>query len=297
MKTTQTAYTVDTSDERIREILDANDKTFEELDSIPSADRLTYSNGFYVYCTALFIDIRGSSSLPKNHTRPVLAKIYRSYLSECVAILNQDENCREVFITGDCVSGIFDTPTKDSVSQTLFRAGQLNTMLNLLNWRLEQKGYTPINCGIGIDYGRALMLKAGYKGSGISEIIWMGDVVNKASNLCHQGSKGYRKAIQVSPVVHSNIRDDYKALLSPVSETLLDLGDPKAYEGDLVATVMNDEVEAKKQSRGLGLAAAILAGAPSPRGALGTLLTDGYAPPQGGLGLISIPRKRGLFDL
>ncbi len=297
MKTTQTAYTVDTSDERIREILDANDQTFEELNSIPSADRLTYSNGFYVKCTALFIDIRGSSSLPQNHTRPVLAKIYRSYLSECVAILNQDENCREVFITGDCVSGIFDTPTQDKVSQTFFRAGQLNTMLNLLNWRLEQKGYTPINCGIGLDYGRALMLKAGYKGSGINEIIWMGDVVNNASNLCHQGNKGYRKAIQVSSVIHSNIRDDYKKLLSGVGDTIFDALDPKVYEGDLVATVMNDEVEGKKQGRGLGLAALMLSGGPSHRGTLGTLLTGDYPPPQGGLGLISMPRKRGLFDL
>lgn len=285
MRTSQTAYSVDVSDSRIREILDANDQSFEELDYIPTAERLSYSNGFYVMCTALFIDIRGSSKLPETHTRPVLAKIYRAYLSECIAILNQDKNCREVFITGDCVSGIFDTTTKDAINDTFFRAGQLNTLLNLLNWRLEQKGYTPIRCGIGIDYGRALMLKAGYKGSGINEIIWMGDVVNNASNLCHQGNKGSRKAIQASAVIHANIRDDYKQLLSGVGDTIFDALDPKVYEGDLSAVEMSGEVEAKKQD--------------ATRDELISTLLTGLRPPQGATlgGLLASTRvKRGLFD-
>jgi class 3 adenylate cyclase len=244
MNTTGAAYKVEDSNARIREILDAGDQCFEELDYIPSADKLTYTNGFYVNCTALFIDIRGSSKLPQMHTRPVLAKIYRAYLSECVAVLNQDPNCREVFINGDCVSGIFDTPLRRNIDFTFFRAAQLNTLLKLLNWRLEQKGYAHIECGIGLDYGRALMLKAGYKGHAINEIIWMGDVVNGASNLCHLGNKGSRKAIQISPVIQQNItREDYLELLAPVRGDGLILSDPTSYEGDLVSVEMNNWIE------------------------------------------------------
>lgn len=62
------------SNDRIKEILYSSEK-FEEVNEIPGRDRLTYSNGFYVNCTALFIDIRGSSQLPDKHTRPVLGKI------------------------------------------------------------------------------------------------------------------------------------------------------------------------------------------------------------------------------
>lgn len=281
MKTTGTAFAVDDCDDRIREILDAADQSFEERDSIPPAEQLTYSNGFYVYCTALFIDIRGSSKLPENHTRPVLAKIYRTYLSECVAILNQDANCREVFINGDCVTGIFDTTTKPAIDSAFFRAAQLNTMLKLLNWRLDQKGYTPIQCGIGIDYGRALMLKAGFRGSGINEIVWMGDVVNNASNLCHQGNKGSRKAIQVSPVVHQNIRDDYKALLDPAYETIFEMANPPCFEGDLVAVTMNSEIEAKQEANRVGLARALM----------------GFQNPnEWALAMNAMARPRGLFD-
>jgi len=280
MKTTGTAFSVENSDSRIREIVDASDQTFEELDYIPSSDRLTYSNGFYVNCTALFIDIRGSSKLPETHNRPVLAKIYRAYLSECVAILNQDQYCREVFITGDCVSGIFDTPTTLGIDSAFFRAGQLNTMLKLLNWRLEQKGYTPIQCGIGIDYGRALMLKAGYYGSGINEIIWMGDVVNSASNLCHQGNRGFRKPIQVSPVIQQNLREDYRILLNPVGDTIFDMANPGCYEGDLFAVEMNGEIEAKQQAKLFDLAQALM----------------GYQPEQVGLGLLAKTKPKGIFD-
>jgi class 3 adenylate cyclase len=274
MKTTGAGYFTEESDTRIREILDASEQAFEELDYIPEAEKLTYTNGFYVNCTALFIDIRGSSKLPESHNRPVLAKIYRAYLSECVAVLNQDTNCREVFINGDCVSGIFETRSKADIDSALFRAGQLNTLMKLLNWRLERKGYAQIKCGIGIDYGRALMLKAGFKGHAINEIIWMGDVVNRASNLCHQGNKGSRKAIQISPTIWQNItRDEYLKLLDPIYGNGSLLSDPTGYEGDLVSVEMNawiEEQQAKQKPKSLNLAA--LLGLDSPQQGGGGLI-------------------------
>ena len=163
MEANYSSYEHSKSDDRMREILDSAE-AFEELGDIPSRSRLTFSNGFYVNCTALFIDIRGSSELASNHTRPVLGKLYRAYLSECVAVMNGDTNCREVFINGDCVSGIFSTPLKADIDNVFSTSAMLNSATQILNWRLEQKGYATFKCGIGIAYGRALMLKAGYKG-------------------------------------------------------------------------------------------------------------------------------------
>jgi len=88
MQTNGTFYDFDKSITRIDEILDKSDKSFEELDYIPSRDKLTYKNGFYVNCTALFVGIKDSSTLPSKHKRPTLAKIYRSYISEVVSIMN-----------------------------------------------------------------------------------------------------------------------------------------------------------------------------------------------------------------
>lgn len=121
MEATNSGYDHIASDSRIRQILDSSE-SFDEVKEIPARSKLTYSNGYYVDCTALFIDIRDSSKLPENHKRPVLGKLYRAYLSECVAVINGDPNCREVFINGDCVSGVLNTPCTSDIDRAFSTA-------------------------------------------------------------------------------------------------------------------------------------------------------------------------------
>lgn len=240
MQTKPSSYDVATSDARIIDILDSAE-SFNEVNSIPARSSLTYSNGFYVNCTAVFIDIRGSSKLTDTHTRPVIGKIYRSYISECVAIMNADENCREVFITGDCVSGIFDSPYTSQIVSAFETAGRLSSVVELLNWRLKKKNYQPITCGIGIAYGRALMIQAGAKGSGVNDVVWVGDVVNEAAHLCHEGNRGLRSSVQVSTDVYINLTDKYKDFCSPVG-----LFPPDNYETDIYNVVMREYLDNEK---------------------------------------------------
>jgi class 3 adenylate cyclase len=258
MKTGQRDYVFNDSDARLNEILDAPAGAYEEVNSIPDRARLTYANGFYVNCTAVFIDIRESSKLTTLHKTPVLGKIYRAYISECIAVLNNFEQCKEVFIAGDCVSGIFNTPLKTDIDEAFFAAGALNSLIRHLNWKLEKKGYTPIRCGIGISYGRALMIKSGFNGSGLNDIVWMGNVVNEASNLCHQGNKNGRQPVQVANVVYENLCDDFKKLVTPVYQNLL--GDTSQYESDLFVVKMQTWLENKMQTSRINSLAAILQG-------------------------------------
>jgi|GEM_PF-300188 len=263
MEANYISYDHEKSDIRIREILDSAE-TFDEVDGIPSRSSLTYSNGFYVNCTALFIDIRGSSKLAASHTRPVLGKLYRAYLSECVAIMNGNSNCGEVFINGDCVSGIFNTIHKSDIDDVFSTAARLYSITRILNWRLEQKGYATFLCGIGMAYGRALMLKAGYSGSGINDVIWMGDVVNEASNLCHDGNRGIRNNLQVSTTVHNNLNDHNKGLLKPVTNAYLHQIDQ--YEGEVIIPEISDYLEdLKKKTEESKRAAALARGGPLSR--------------------------------
>ena len=248
MKATNKPYSIDESDDRLRDILNATDQAFGESDVIPSPDRLTYHNGFHIDCAALFIDIRGSSKLVKKHTRPVLGKIYRAYISECVAVMNQDANCGELIIQGDCVGGVFHTPYKKDIDSVFHRAAQLSSVISHMNWRLGQRGYAQLVCGIGLSYGRALMIKAGHKGSGINDVIWMGNVVNEAAKLCHQGNRGDRSMIQVSSSVQQNLNDHHKGLLRPVRGGIGIILDPVThYEGNIVDSSMEQWVESKKQ--------------------------------------------------
>lgn len=203
METNYKRYNFEFSLSRIDGILNADNKSYQEVGSIPCRSRLTHTNGFYVNCTAVFVDIRDSSKLPQIHNRPVLAKIYRSFISEVVAIFNGNENCREVNVQGDCVWAVFDTPGPADIRDVLFNCAQVNSFINILNFKLQKKGYQGFEVGIGVDYGRALMIKAGYKSSTINEVVWMGDVVNQASNLCAYGSS-YENQTFTHPIIISS---------------------------------------------------------------------------------------------
>ena len=214
MEATHNNYSFEESLSRMDEILNADNKQFDEKDLIPARSSLTYTNGFYVNCTALFVDIIDSSKMTDEHKRPVLAKIYRSFISELVAFFNGYDICKEVNIHGDCVWAVFDTPYKSDIDKVFSAAYGANALVNILNYKLKKKDYLTYDVGIGMDYGRALMIKAGHKGSSINDVVWMGDVVNQA---CHYagyvgktGTWGYN--IFLSNVIYDNLNEDNKKL-------------------------------------------------------------------------------------
>lgn len=237
MKSNYQEYNFEKSRERLDEILNTSDTSFEEVDSIPSRDKLTFTNGFYVNCSALFVDIRSSSKLPSKYRRPTLARIYRAYISEIVAILNSDTNCSEINIHGDSVWGVFNTPYKSDIDRTFRNAYEVSSLIDTINCKLKKKKIDPIEIGIGIDYGRALMIKAGFSGSKINEVVWMGDVVNKASNLCSYGNKSWGdREIMVSSVFYNNLKKDNQDFLVWNSAR-------NCYHGNVIQTGMNNWVK------------------------------------------------------
>lgn len=235
-KSTSYSYKIEDSAQRIDDILSAsNDDYIDNENSIPSRDKLTYKNGYYVNITALFIDIVDSSKLTDGRKRPTLAKMYRCFLSECVAIMNSWTMCKEININGDCVWGVFETPKKSDVDNVISVAAQLNSMVKILNYKLKKKKYDTISIGIGIDDGRALMVKAGYSGSGINDVIWMGDVVNSACHLANKAGRNARKTIIVTAQVYNNLNEHHKGLLNSYTDNNV-----TRYEGDIVRTAMEE---------------------------------------------------------
>jgi class 3 adenylate cyclase len=216
MKSSHISYEFEKSRVRIDEILNTSDTSYEEVDEIPSRDILTFTNGYYINKTsALFVDIRNSSSLPTNYKRPVLARIYRSYISEVVAIINGNSNCAEINIVGDCVWGIFNSQYKYQIDSIFNTAAQVSSIIDVLNCKMKKRNIDPITIGIGIDFGRVLMIKAGYSGSGLNDVVWMGEVVNGASKLCSYGNKTINDyELMVANDFYSNLNEENKKLLT-----------------------------------------------------------------------------------
>lgn len=229
-------YEVEDSASRMDEILNANDNDYvDNGNTIPARDKLTYKNGYYVDITAIFIDIVDSSKLTDGHRRPALAKMYRAFLSECVAIMNSYGICKEININGDCVWGVFETATRVDVDKVTDVAAKLHSMIYILNYKLRKKKYEGIAVGIGIDDGRALMVKAGYSGSGINDVIWMGDVVNSACHLANKAGRNGRKTILVSDCVYNNVLEETQKMLSSC-----EIDGRIYYEGDFSWLEMNE---------------------------------------------------------
>lgn len=212
-------YDVEKSASRIDEILDASNSNYADKTSIPSRDSLTYTNGYYVNVTALFIDIVGSSDMTSEHKRPTLAKMYRAFISECTALMNASDLCKEININGDCVWGVFETPYTADIDSVFGIAAKLNSLIEILNYKLKKKGYITISVGIGMDYGRALMVKAGYSGNGLNDVIWMGDVVNSACHLANKAGRNGKQPVVVSSVVYSSLNEHNQGI---VHETTID---------------------------------------------------------------------------
>lgn len=233
MESNYKLYQLVKSLERIDTILSRSNDPLEEANSIPSRDKLTYSNGFYVNCSALFADIRGSSDLTDQHRRPKLAKLYRSFLSEAVAIVNGDQFCAEVNIVGDCVSAIFDAQYKSHIDAVFCTAAQVSSLIKILNCKFRKAGIAEIEVGIGLAYGRALMVQAGLTGSGINNVVWMGDVVNEASNLCAKAYTNSAGPMVVSGDFYSNLCEDYQRLLTKQPFQFY-------YSGDVVNMAMEE---------------------------------------------------------
>lgn len=234
MKANHKAYDHTASFARIDDIIAASENSFEELDSIPARERLTFTNGFYVNCTALFIDLRDSSALPSKYTRPKLAKLYRSYISESIAVLSGADKVAEVSIDGDAVWAVIDTPYKSDIDDAFSAAARLNSLVNALNCKYHRHDIEQISAGIGMSYGRALMIKAGYSGSGINDVVWMGDVVSHAAKLSGYGNKTWSdKPVMVAEIVHSNLNDHNKGLLHWNANR-------GCYHGDVINKVMDE---------------------------------------------------------
>jgi len=190
---------------RIKEILD-NKLEVIESSKIPKDDNFTFSNAYYGWVTGIFVDIRDSTSLFSKENKELVSKMIRSFTSEIIEIL-RDDNIREIGIRGDCVYAVYTTPKQSDTYEMAEKSFYINTFMKMLNKLLSDRNLENIKVGIGISTSQELVIKAGRKGVGINNSIWIGDAVTKASNLSSYGNKDSYRAITLSTTTYDNIID------------------------------------------------------------------------------------------
>lgn len=164
----------------------------------------TYGNGIRSWISSIFIDIVDSTNLIKNNDELIVAKVLRAFTSEAISILNLTNNVRQIGVRGDCVYGIYSTPGKRDIYELFDVACYLNVMIKMLNKIFKRYGYPEIRVGIGLATGHDLIIKAGKKGTGINDRIWIGDAVVDACNIANKAGRNGKKTIGVSSLAYSN---------------------------------------------------------------------------------------------
>ncbi|HEX8288743.1 MAG TPA: hypothetical protein VF556_12135 [Pyrinomonadaceae bacterium] len=240
MQATYSTYNFIESVERINEILSSSENNYEEKTSIPDRESLTFTNGYYVDASALCVDIRSSSLLSEKYTRPKLAKIYRCYVSEVVAVIKGNVKVNEIYIEGDGIWAVFNTPYQDDINNVFETGCEISSLIDILNFRFSKHDILPINVGIGMTWGTALYIKSGYKGSGINEVVWLGKLVSEAHELCSNGNKTWQDSeIMVSSNFYYNLNDHNKNLLRYNPQRF-------CYHGNVINSVMDKWLNEQK---------------------------------------------------
>lgn len=163
--------------------------------NLPPSEELTKSNGVETRISAVFVDIRNSTELFADADRDMIARMVRSFVSEVVRILKTD-SCYEIGVRGDCVYGVYSTRTDPAIYDVYTIAVKVNTLIKLLNKHYSLKGYPEIMVGIGLATNVDRVVKVGAKGTGVSELVWVGEAVPMASNLSGYGCKD-----EIEPIV------------------------------------------------------------------------------------------------
>ncbi|MBR3686759.1 MAG: adenylate cyclase [Clostridia bacterium] len=189
--------------ERIETILD-NDLVVIEQNELPNDESFTFSNGYYSWITGVFVDIRDSSALFADEDKEKVSKIIRSFTSEVIEILREDNNLREIGIRGDCVYAIYTTPSKDDIYEVANKTFYINTYMKMLNKLLSERSLPKIMAGIGMSSAKELVVKAGRKGVGINNKVWIGKAVTRASNFSAIGNKNGNSPLVFSECSYHN---------------------------------------------------------------------------------------------
>lgn len=188
---------------KIEEIL--NNNTEIQKKEVPKDDsNFTYDNGIKSWIGSIFVDIVGSKKLIEGEKDIVVAKVLRSFTSEIISIMNSSDNARQIGVRGDCVYGVFSTPYQSDIYELLTISTYINCLIKMLNKLLTKKGLPNIKVGIGIGVGEDLIIKAGKKGTGINDRIWIGKAVIDACVLADKAGRNGNDVIGVSSLTYDN---------------------------------------------------------------------------------------------
>lgn len=182
--------------------------------------------------SVIFADIRGFTSMAEADSPQETVGMLNTFFSAMANVIFKYEGNLDKFI-GDCVMATWGPPIThpDDAARALKCSLEMLDAINVMNAQREEQGKKPIEVGIGVNTGQAVV---GYIGSNERhEFTAIGDSVNTASRLCglakggevlaseatvRRGGKGFK----VEPVSVLQVKGKEKGV---TTFRVLDFGD------------------------------------------------------------------------
>ena len=133
--------------------------------------------------SVLFADIRGFTTMSESESPQETVSMLNRFFTGMADIIFQHEGNLDKFI-GDCVMAVWGPPSShpDDAARALRAALEMQREVDALNQERVAQGQRPIQVGIGVNTGQAVV---GYMGSAERhEFTAIGDSVNIASRMC-----------------------------------------------------------------------------------------------------------------
>lgn len=160
--------------------------------TIPSADEIPFGRtGKEVELAMLFIDIKESTKIVDAFRLKTAARMYQSFLRGVTLIAQRNDGEVKSF-NGDGILVAFYGGSKcnNAVRASLQMMHFVNTILKpklrayFANNKQAQN--LAFDCGIGIDVGDILVVRAGTRGTDNNDLVWVGNPTNFAVKLSAQ---------------------------------------------------------------------------------------------------------------
>jgi adenylate cyclase len=177
---------------------------------IPGLEDLRLGESRALDMVMLYIDIRGYSLKTHLAQESSMVRILNSFLTEMCRIVS-DYGGTVADVSGDRVMAAFGNPTRlkkphqDAVECALMMQ---TVIVNAINPLLSRLKYGQLSCGIGMDAGRVLVARFGYRN--VNHLVFIGDPANIGAKLEDRAEGG---EILMTEQVYIN-RPDY---MSPVN--------------------------------------------------------------------------------
>lgn len=194
----------------------------KEYQNMMEIDDLTVFDNGIVFVTVVSVYVDWVKTRQQSDCVTISKAIYEAFC--------EHPKCKEVMSMDNHIVAVFDTPFKTDIDATLDAVGKINAMFNLVDKVYNNK----ISCGIGMHYGKVLLIKCP---NGEKPVYcWSGEGIGVAMNLSDKANKNGRKVLASFTIVN-NLKEDYQNLFTKDDFE-------KYYEADPVNIAMNKWINA-----------------------------------------------------